>query len=92
MTTALSSPPVLPEHVKKPNEEEFKKTIESINASIEKIQKQFVSFFFKRDFIISHQHRMLSRKKSPSYLPKATTRVVRKSRVNLPRFVKNKPN
>ncbi|KAG1376388.1 hypothetical protein G6F61_007637 [Rhizopus arrhizus] len=41
MTTALSSPPVLPEHVKKPNEEEFKKTIESINASIEKIQKQF---------------------------------------------------
>lgn len=54
MTTALSSPPVLPEHVKKPNEEEFKKTIESINASIEKIQKQFVSFFFKTKTSSSH--------------------------------------
>lgn len=44
MTQVVSSaPPVLPEHVKKPNEEEYKKNIESINASIEKIQKQFVS-------------------------------------------------
>ncbi|CEG69635.1 hypothetical protein RMATCC62417_05682 [Rhizopus microsporus] len=42
MTQVVSStPPVLPEHVKKPNEEEYKKNIESINASIEKIQKQF---------------------------------------------------
>lgn len=40
----MSSPPVLPDHVKKPNEEEFKKTIEGVNASIEKLQKQFVSF------------------------------------------------
>ncbi|EIE92139.1 hypothetical protein RO3G_16850 [Rhizopus delemar RA 99-880] len=37
----MSSPPVLPDHVKKPNEEEFKKTIEGVNASIEKLQKQF---------------------------------------------------
>ena len=44
MTQVVSSaPPVLPEHVKKPNEEGYKKNIESINASIEKIQKQFVS-------------------------------------------------
>ncbi|GAA5811133.1 hypothetical protein MFLAVUS_004562 [Mucor flavus] len=33
--------PVLPDHVKKPNEEEYKKTLEQINGNIEKIQKQF---------------------------------------------------
>lgn len=37
--------PVLPDHVKKPNEEEHKKNLEKINANIEKIQKQFVSYF-----------------------------------------------
>ncbi|CEP09869.1 hypothetical protein [Parasitella parasitica] len=35
--------PVLPDHVKKPNEDEFKKQLADINANIEKIQKQFVS-------------------------------------------------
>ncbi|KAG2209473.1 hypothetical protein INT47_008316 [Mucor saturninus] len=35
--------PVLPDHVKKPNEEEYKKTLEQVNANIEKIQKQFAS-------------------------------------------------
>ncbi|RCH93522.1 hypothetical protein CU098_004824, partial [Rhizopus stolonifer] len=40
MTQAIV-PPVLPDHVKKPNEEEFKKNLENINASIEKLQKQF---------------------------------------------------
>ncbi|KAI8058917.1 uncharacterized protein B0P05DRAFT_605987 [Gilbertella persicaria] len=39
--TTLSAPPVLPDHVKKPNEEEHKKKLEVINANIEKIQKQF---------------------------------------------------
>ncbi|KAI9265921.1 hypothetical protein BY458DRAFT_534120 [Sporodiniella umbellata] len=39
--TQATAPPVLPDHVKKPNEEEFKKNIEGINASIEKLQKQF---------------------------------------------------
>jgi hypothetical protein len=34
--------PVLPDHVKKPNEEEYKKSLEQVNTSIEKIQKQFV--------------------------------------------------
>ncbi|OBZ86767.1 hypothetical protein A0J61_05181 [Choanephora cucurbitarum] len=38
MTT---TPPVLPDHVKKPNEEEHKKALEAINANIDKIQKQF---------------------------------------------------
>lgn len=37
------APPTLPEHVKKPNEEEYKKELEKVNANIEKIQKQFVS-------------------------------------------------
>lgn len=36
--------PVLPDHVKKPNEEEYKKSLEQVNANIEKIQKQFVSY------------------------------------------------
>lgn len=35
--------PVLPDHVKKPNEDEYKKTLEQVNANIEKIQKQFAS-------------------------------------------------
>ncbi|KAI9486663.1 MAG: hypothetical protein EXX96DRAFT_474933 [Benjaminiella poitrasii] len=35
------APPVLPDHVKKPNEEEHKKNLEKINANIERIQKQF---------------------------------------------------
>ncbi|KAI7901718.1 uncharacterized protein BX663DRAFT_513809 [Cokeromyces recurvatus] len=35
------APPVLPDHVKKPNKEEHKKTIEAINANIERIQKQY---------------------------------------------------
>ncbi|RCI02220.1 hypothetical protein CU098_006502 [Rhizopus stolonifer] len=39
--TTLSAPPVLPDHVKKPNEEEHKKKLEVINVNIEKIQKQF---------------------------------------------------
>lgn len=37
--------PVLPDHVKKPNEEEYKKTLEQVNANIEKIQKQFASIY-----------------------------------------------
>lgn len=44
--SAVSAAPVLPDHVKKPNEEEFKKELADVNANIEKIQKQFVSFFF----------------------------------------------
>lgn len=44
MTTATIAPPTLPEHVKKPNEEEYKKELEKVNANIEKIQKQFVKF------------------------------------------------
>ncbi|KAI8364008.1 hypothetical protein EDC96DRAFT_511535 [Choanephora cucurbitarum] len=39
--TTPSTPPVLPDHVKKPNEEEHKKALEAINANIDKIQKQF---------------------------------------------------
>lgn len=37
--------PTLPEHVKKPNEEEYKKELEKVNADIERVQKQFVSLF-----------------------------------------------
>lgn len=54
--------PVLPDHVKKPNEEEYKKTLEQINGNIEKIQKQFVSFvpprhpFFLPFLFIHHHH------------------------------------
>ncbi|KAI8878159.1 hypothetical protein K501DRAFT_277802 [Backusella circina FSU 941] len=33
--------PVLPDHVKKPNEEEYKKTLEEVNGKIEKVQKEF---------------------------------------------------
>ncbi|KAI8366888.1 hypothetical protein BD560DRAFT_353797, partial [Blakeslea trispora] len=39
--TTPSVAPVLPDHVKKPNEEEHKKNLEAINANIERIQKQF---------------------------------------------------
>lgn len=39
------SAPILPDHVKKPNEEEYKKSLEQVNASIEKIQKQFVNSY-----------------------------------------------
>jgi hypothetical protein len=35
--------PVLPEHIKKPNEEEYKKKLEQVNGKIEKVQKEFVS-------------------------------------------------
>jgi hypothetical protein len=48
--SAVSAAPVLPDHVKKPNEEEFKKELADVNANIEKIQKQFVSFSF--EFIV----------------------------------------
>ncbi|KAI8973512.1 hypothetical protein BDF20DRAFT_882784 [Mycotypha africana] len=41
MSVSTLTPPVLPEHVKKPNEEEFKKQLANVNANIEKIQKQF---------------------------------------------------
>lgn len=54
--------PVLPDHVKKPNEEEYKKTLEQINGNIEKIQKQFVSFalpppFFFTLLLLNFHHR-----------------------------------
>ncbi|KAI8637019.1 hypothetical protein BD408DRAFT_425264 [Parasitella parasitica] len=39
--SAVSAAPVLPDHVKKPNEEEFKNKLAEVNANIEKIQKQF---------------------------------------------------
>ncbi|CAO3642177.1 unnamed protein product [Mucor fragilis] len=38
---SASAAPVLPDHVKKPNEEEFKKELAEVNANIEKLQKQF---------------------------------------------------
>lgn len=40
---SATAAPVLPDHVKKPNEEEFKKELAEVNANIEKLQKQFVS-------------------------------------------------
>lgn len=39
-----SAAPVLPDHVKKPNEEDYKKSLETVNQNIEKIQKQFVNY------------------------------------------------
>lgn len=44
--------PVLPDHVKKPNEEEYKKSLEQVNASIEKIQKQFVRKYHLKVFYL----------------------------------------
>ncbi|CAO0794385.1 unnamed protein product [Mucor circinelloides] len=38
---SATAAPVLPDHVKKPNEEEFKKELAEVNANIEKLQKQF---------------------------------------------------
>ncbi|KAK4518255.1 uncharacterized protein ATC70_001607 [Mucor velutinosus] len=38
---SATAAPVLPDHVKKPNEEEFKKALAEVNANIEKLQKQF---------------------------------------------------
>lgn len=40
---SATAAPVLPDHVKKPNEDEFKKELAEVNANIEKLQKQFVS-------------------------------------------------
>ncbi|CDH58278.1 related to bfr1-nuclear segregation protein [Lichtheimia corymbifera JMRC:FSU:9682] len=37
---ATLTPPVLPSHVKKPNEEEHKKALAEVNARIDKLQKQ----------------------------------------------------
>lgn len=39
---ATLTPPVLPSHVKKPNEEEHKKALAEVNARIDKLQKQMV--------------------------------------------------
>ncbi|KAL9555532.1 hypothetical protein MBANPS3_002317 [Mucor bainieri] len=38
---SATAAPVLPDHVKKPNEDEFKKELAEVNANIEKLQKQF---------------------------------------------------
>lgn len=87
------SAPVLPDHVKKPNEEEYKKSLEQVNASIEKIQKQFVNSYYRKKkkytiklisfFFKNHHHlRMLLERKSLNCLPRAITLVVRKSRLN----------
>lgn len=57
--------PVLPEHVKRPNEEEYKKSLEAVNQNIEKIQKQFVNMMMirvkknKKTFICAHHVALL---------------------------------
>jgi hypothetical protein len=80
--------PVLPDHVKKPNEEEYKKSLEQVNSSIEKIQKQFVRWKKlviqkkKKKHLIQFIFRMPLEKRLPNYLVKMIILVVRKSRLN----------
>lgn len=77
--------PVLPDHVKKPNEEEYKKTLEQVNANIEKIQKQFASIqhHIEEKFLICLLlFRMLLEKRLQNYLVRVITTVARKLKLN----------
>lgn len=82
---ATLTPPVLPSHVKKPNEEEHKKALAEVNARIDKLQKQMVNWIHARapsiiwkSIPVAYCHcRMLSRKRSASCRANQTTLVAR---------------
>lgn len=86
--SAVSAAPVLPDHVKKPNEEEFKKELADVNANIEKIQKQFVSFslcYYYCYYLVTdtkYHNRMLLERRLPRFLKRTIMLVVRKSRLS----------